>query len=475
MTQRRESDYGSRNDWRRLAPRPLGTAPQTVLDMSVVLPAHNCQGELDLTLASLATQTHPQQNLEVVVVDDKSDPPLELPALRPDNTRIVRTTSTGHGSGVARDTGARVADGQAILFLDSDILADSTHVEAHARWHEITPDAVVLGFRDFVDVDGLTVQEVVDANRGAGIATILPERERTPHAWIESLLAATGDLTTDREDLWRPVVGASVSTSRDLYLESGGFAHFTRRGIVDIEFGYRAFTAGGLIVPERAAYSIHQGQRTASTRGAELTRMRAPLIANHIASKRYRPTNRGRQWVVPYLHVIVPAGKRTFRHARQVVDDLLMSEFDDLVVTVQLDPANPDMHLFEDYWAADSRVRLTEDEVLSGFPSPATSVVPVGTRLDPASLGNLVDRLRRWEHGLVSALVPGVESSVEMWSTRALHRSRRASQGRGTSVRKAVKSLFGEETLLGAQLGLSAEQGASDRGFKDELFYPGEP
>lgn len=443
--------------------------------MSVVLPAHNCQGELDLTLAALTTQTHPQANLEVIVVDDKSDPPLTVPEISPVNTRIVRTTSTGHGSGVARDTGARVAEGQAILFLDADILADKFHVEAHARWHEHTPDAVVLGFRDFVDVDGLTVEDVLTANRGTGIKDILPGRERTPHAWIESLLKATDDLTTDREDLWRPVVGASVSTSRSLYDESGGFAHFTRRGIVDIEFGYRAFTAGGLIVPEREAYSIHQGQRTASTRGPELTRMRAPLIANHIANKRYRPTNRGRRWVVPYLHVIVPVGASTFRSSRTVVDDLLMSEFDDLTITIQIEQANEDLHLFEDYWAADDRVQITHGVVESGFPSPLTGVAPVGTRFQPSALGDLVARLRTWNNGLITALVPGVGTSVELWATRALHRSRRAAAATGETARDSVRRLFGEETVLGAGLGLTASPGPSDAGFKDELFYPGEP
>ena len=49
------------------------------LTVSVVIPAYQCQASLDLTLAALAGQTYPAELLEVVVVDDDSDPTLELP------------------------------------------------------------------------------------------------------------------------------------------------------------------------------------------------------------------------------------------------------------------------------------------------------------------------------------------------------------------------------------------------------------
>jgi len=49
----------------------------------VVLPARDNQTELERTLAALAHQTYPAELLEVVVVDDSSQPPLTLPALAP--------------------------------------------------------------------------------------------------------------------------------------------------------------------------------------------------------------------------------------------------------------------------------------------------------------------------------------------------------------------------------------------------------
>lgn len=459
------------NDWKALAPRELGEPAANPVAVSVVIPAHECQAELELTLAALARQSHPAHLLEVVVVDDRSEPALTLPEIRPERTRIERTTSGGHGSGRARDVGARTAEGDVVLFLDADIIAERHHVEAHARWHEVTTDAVVLGFRDFVDTSDITAAEVAAAVGSDALLSLVDGRPREPHAWIERNLDTTNDLLVDREDLWRVVVGASVSTSRALYDEVGGFAHFPRRGIVDTEFGYRCFTGGGVLIPERAAVSLHQGQRSFATRGEEIAARRAPLIANHIASPRYRTPIGGRQWAVPYLHVIVPAGGAEFKLARPTVDDLLAGSFDDLVVSLVVDPAGPDADLYTDYWGTDGRVRIVEQPPRSGFPSPATMIVPLGARLEVTAVDEVVTKLRAWTHGVVCVSDSGIDQPIEAWATRALTRSQRAAEP-GT-LRETARELFGELWMASEDLGIGTTAGASDRHFREGRFYAG--
>ena len=76
------------NDYSPLTPPPLGDwVPR--LTASVVIPARGAQHRLDLTLAALAAQTYPASLTEVIVVDDGSSPPLRLPEIRPENTRII--------------------------------------------------------------------------------------------------------------------------------------------------------------------------------------------------------------------------------------------------------------------------------------------------------------------------------------------------------------------------------------------------
>ena len=91
-----------RQEWRTTPPPPLGSwTPH--LSLSVVLPAKDCQGELNLTLAALAEQSYPADLFDVIVVDDGSEVPLVLPDARPPRTAIFRPKpADGHGSGRAR-------------------------------------------------------------------------------------------------------------------------------------------------------------------------------------------------------------------------------------------------------------------------------------------------------------------------------------------------------------------------------------
>ena len=276
----------------------------------VVLPARDNQTELERTLAALAHQTYPAELLEVVVVDDSSQPPLTLPDLAPAATRIVRRDQAAtHGSGAARHAGAVASDADILLFLDSDMLADPRHVEAHARWHHVCDHALVLGRKWFVEADDLTPAAIAEAGvAGGGVADLLAGRTQVRHAWQEDLIREQERLTRDVDDAFLAVVGATVSLRRDSYERSRGFASFGLRGIVDTEFGYRAFTTGCVIVPDDEARAWHQGARSFARRGAEIKKERLGLAANHLPIPMFRQQNAGRQWVVPAVGVVVPVG-----------------------------------------------------------------------------------------------------------------------------------------------------------------------
>ncbi|WP_035698368.1 glycosyltransferase, partial [Glycomyces tenuis] len=117
-----------RNDYRALHP-PSSSDWRASLTVSVVIPAYGGQEKLDLTLAALAAQTYPGELTEIVVVDDNSSPPLRLPELRPEHTRLVVTTGESWGSAHAVNTGVAHAEGQVILRLDADMVAWRDHVE----------------------------------------------------------------------------------------------------------------------------------------------------------------------------------------------------------------------------------------------------------------------------------------------------------------------------------------------------------
>ncbi len=107
------------NDWSVLDVPEIG-AWDPRLTVTVVVPAHD-PVHLDLVLAGLAAQTYPAHLTEIVVVDDGSSPPVTLPEVRPENTRLV-STRDGWGRAAACHTGVEVSDGAVIHWLDSDMV-----------------------------------------------------------------------------------------------------------------------------------------------------------------------------------------------------------------------------------------------------------------------------------------------------------------------------------------------------------------
>jgi len=93
---------------------------ESVIKVTVVIPAYNAAGFLPETLDSVLAQDHP--DLEVIVVDDGStdDTPRVLEDYR-DRVRYIREEASG-GPSRPRNVGVAAADGDCVAFFDSDDL-----------------------------------------------------------------------------------------------------------------------------------------------------------------------------------------------------------------------------------------------------------------------------------------------------------------------------------------------------------------
>ncbi|MBO8142148.1 MAG: glycosyltransferase family 2 protein, partial [Firmicutes bacterium] len=112
---------------------------------SVVIPAYNRRELLRRTLLSLANQTFPADQFEVVVADDGStDGTREMVSTLdvPYPLRYVRQPKRGRAA--ARNAGMRAAAADLIIFLDSDIAVCPEFVQAHVEAH-IDTRLVVIG------------------------------------------------------------------------------------------------------------------------------------------------------------------------------------------------------------------------------------------------------------------------------------------------------------------------------------------
>lgn len=94
--------------------------------VSVVIPAYNAERFIGESVDSALAQTHP--DVEVVVVDDSStDATPHLLAAYGDRIRVHRQSNGG--AATARNTGARIATGEWLAFLDADDLWEPAKIE----------------------------------------------------------------------------------------------------------------------------------------------------------------------------------------------------------------------------------------------------------------------------------------------------------------------------------------------------------
>ena len=454
-----------RNDWSVLRPPEIGAWTPT-RSVSVVIPAYNCQESLNLTLASLAHQTYPADLLEVVIVDDTSDPPIELPKIRPANCRIVRVAdhSSGWGRANALHVGATNSTGEIIHWLDADMVVYPEHVEAQVRWHHVSDEVVTLGHKRFVGTGWATPEEVSERCANGTIDTLFAWDETDPHDYVEKIIDDTDQLRAGDHLNFRAHVGATAALTRTLYEESGGLDTELRLG-EDTEFGYRLTQAGAVYVPEPRAGSWHMGPTNMMQRGEQLRRYNHPFLADLMPHPRWLRPAGNRAWRVPLVTAVVEASG-SFELVRTCVDRLLGSDLTDLRVLLVADwaavtderrsvLADPllDRRLIAATYRSEPRVALVGSAPETVFPSPYLLRVPVTCGVDANTVRRLVGVADEWQVGLVRVLPPGVsapDQAVELWRTSAVSRARRVREP-GESLEKAVLSVAGERWVSGTE------------------------
>lgn len=99
----------------------------TIPAVSVVIPAYNAAGTIDLCLQALEKQSVPAHTYEVIVVDDGSTD--QTPALVRAHPNVRMYTQANAGPAAARNFGAKQARGEIILFTDADCAPEVRWIE----------------------------------------------------------------------------------------------------------------------------------------------------------------------------------------------------------------------------------------------------------------------------------------------------------------------------------------------------------
>ena len=208
------------------------------LTLSVVMPTYDEPERLEAALKSLSQQDYPHEAIQIIVVDDAS-PHLDSErlhaAVAPLQLQLLRNEQN-QGRARARNTALRVASGEVVVFLDSDMIVGTNFLCAHAQRHQNHAEAVFVGNVRFAsEIPNTSLTRYIE---GRGVHRV----------------------DEDKPIPFNCFVTGNSSVRRSTLLRVGFFDEdLTAYGGEDLELGYRLHLAGIPLyyAPEALSYHYH--------------------------------------------------------------------------------------------------------------------------------------------------------------------------------------------------------------------------
>jgi glycosyltransferase involved in cell wall biosynthesis len=189
--------------------------------VSVIIPTFNRKDSLLRTLEILGRQTYPAEMFEVIVVDDGGTDGTKDVKAQPFPFTLHYVRQTNQGAAVARNTGAHLAQGEVLVFLDDDITVVPEFVGSLACEFSADQRIVVVGsLKPPLREGGNTFRALY--------AVLLASDERRE---IDFAACLSAILAVRREDFYR--IGKMQDVAGD-----------PRTAWGDVDFGYRAHQLG---------------------------------------------------------------------------------------------------------------------------------------------------------------------------------------------------------------------------------------
>lgn len=435
------------NRWSELSPPPLGEWTPT-RPLTVIL-GGAAAGPL-LAAPALCEQSYPRSLVEVLLIGEPPAPNAEL---------AETMNELGATSVDTADRAVEVAGGEILVFLDAGSVPARRALEAHARWHHVVSDAVVLGTRPRVlaEVDALELKEAVGGDR---LAELFEGRTQRADPWLERHLDETDDLSQDRLDLFTVGLADNFSLRAETLASVGGYPAPSATDPHGLEPAYRLATFGALLVPERQApaWQVGDDLTGAAVTAADADAVEAaPDLASRAPLAGLRGGGGGRIFATPTIAVTMAVEKEPAHAVAEAIDTALAGSFNDLRITVELDPGYAQRELLERAFAADPRVAIADSDHRTLVESPFQAVLPPAAVPDQMTFRDIHDVMTEEPLGALYVTVPGRsadEAIVRVVLSGALARARRLAAHGGGDEEALIGELFGERWISGVEVGV---------------------
>lgn len=193
------------------------------LRSSIIIPVRNNEYYLDLCLSHLQNQDIARSEYEIIVVDDHSTDQ-SLSVAKSHGVKAVR--ADGRGPSSARNTGIMEAQGNILIFLDSDMLVPPDFVRNHIQFHAFSNRLLLLGARRHLP---------------EGTVQITPQyRKDSREALLERYALNINSIRYP----WSIAYTCNVSAPADLVKTTLFDEEFNGWGLEDVEWAYRMGSQG---------------------------------------------------------------------------------------------------------------------------------------------------------------------------------------------------------------------------------------
>ena len=250
--------------------------------VSVIIPTKNRSSLLVEAIERIESQTVPREQYEVIIIDNDSTDDtrnlLEQKARAYSNLR--HGLQEKPGAAATRNAGLRLAKGDLVLFIDDDVQATDSLIQAHVEFHQKTPNASVIGAVD------MPWENTTDPFL----------RYLRDHRILNPYTPSKGPIDFSYYHT------CNVSTPTNVLLNVGGFNEsFQIYGMEDIELGYRLEKAGSRMVFAPDAKAVHYrfpGHRDFIERSEQAGYSLGQLIRIHPElRKRFVESSRTGRWL----------------------------------------------------------------------------------------------------------------------------------------------------------------------------------
>lgn len=237
------------------------------IELSIIIVNYNTRELLRQCLKSFF-ESELRLSYELIVVDNASSDGSSLLVKKEFPIVKLIQNKKNIGFSKANNVGAKIAQGQYILFLNPDTVILKDSIEKMINFIKSHPDAGVIGPR-LVFPDG-TLQ--LSCRRFYTLSAILAKRTPLGHVFpfnksVENLLMSDWDHVSVREVDW--ILAACLMLRRDLFYMIGYFDEKYKMYFEDVDLCFRIKQQGYKIYYVPQAKIIHYHQRE-SARGFSL-------------------------------------------------------------------------------------------------------------------------------------------------------------------------------------------------------------